>query len=128
LTGFQEFKKRVVLHSVVAAILIGAVLGLVRVEYGLGFLIGAGASVLNLHLMAARTGRMVEMTANGAKGYAFRSAISRYLLLALALILAAKLERVNFVCAACGLFLAQAVLVVTHLLSSRQSGMATEGQ
>jgi hypothetical protein len=127
-TGFQEFKKRVVLYSAVAAILIGAVLGLVRIEYGLGFLVGAGASILNLHLMAARTGRMVEMTAHGAKGYAFRSAISRYVLLALALILAAKLERVNFVCAACGLFLAQAVLVATHLLWSRQSGMAIEGQ
>jgi len=128
LSGFQEFKKRVLLHSVAAAILIGAVLGLVRVEYGLGFLVGAGASILNLHLMAARTARMVQMTAHGAKGYAFRSAISRYLLLALALILAAKLERVNFICAACGLFLAQAVLVGTHLLSSRQSGMAAEEQ
>jgi len=128
LTGFKEFKKRVVLRSVAAAILVGGVLGLVRVEYGLGFLVGAGASILNLHLMAARTGRMVEMTAHGAKGYAFRSAISRYVLLALALTLAAKLDGVNFVCAACGLFLAQAVLVATHLLSSRQSGMATEGQ
>jgi hypothetical protein len=127
-TGFQEFKKRVVLHSVAAAILVGAVLGLVRAEYGLGFLVGAAASVLNLHLMAARTARMVEMTANGAKGYAFRSAISRYVLLALVLILAVKLDGVNFVCAACGLFLAQAVLVATHLLSRSQGGVAIEGQ
>ncbi len=126
--SFEQFKSRVLMRSVVAAILIGAVLGLVRVEYGLGFLVGAGASILNLHLMAARTARMVEMTAHGAKGYAFRSAISRYVLLALALALAAKLEHVNFVCAACGLFLAQAVLMGTHLLSSRQSGIATEGQ
>ena len=77
MTSFERFKSRVVLHSVAAAILGSAVLGLVRVDYGLGFLLGAAASVLNLHLMAARTARMVEMTAQTAKGYAFRSAISR---------------------------------------------------
>ncbi|MCK5557072.1 MAG: ATP synthase subunit I [Candidatus Hydrogenedentes bacterium] len=128
MTSFEQFKSRVVLHSVAAAILGSAVLGLVRVDYGLGFLLGAAASVLNLHLMAARTARMVEMSAQTAKGYAFRSAISRYVLLALALALAARLERVNFVCAACGIFLAQAVLVANHLLTSRSTALAVKGE
>jgi len=126
--GFEQFRRRVVLHSAVAAVLIGAILSFVRLDYGLGFLIGAGASILNLHLMAARTARVLALSAQAAKGYAFRSAISRYALLALALALAAKLDGVNFVSAACGIFLAQAVLVGHHLVTSRSAAPAIEGE
>ena len=104
------------------------VLAAVRLDYGLGFLIGAGASIVNLHLMAARTSRVLAMDAQTAKGYAFRSAISRYTVLALALILAAKLDVANFACAACGLFLAQAVLVVDHVLTGASRQATSEGQ
>lgn len=126
--SFEQFRNRVLLHSVAAAVLIGAVLSVLHLDYGLGFLVGAGASILNLHLMAARTSRMLDMTAQTAKGYAFRSAISRYVLLALALALAAKLDSVNFVSAACGVFLAQAVLVTNHMLTNRLTTPATEGE
>lgn len=126
--SFAEFRNRMLLYSVAAAVSIGTVLGMIRVDYGLGFLIGAGASILNLHLMAARTSRLVQMSAQTAKGYAFRSAISRYVLIALALILAARFHMANFACAACGIFLAQAVLVVDHTLTSRSRQVATEGE
>jgi len=125
--SFDRFRKRVLLHAVIAAVVIGALLTLVRPDYGLGFLLGAAASIVNLHLMAVRTARLVAATAHAAKGYAFQSAVSRYLLLALALALAAKLDGVNFVSAACGLFLAQAVLVGYHLFMSRSAAAATEG-
>ena|GEM_PF-3016503 len=125
--SFDRFRKRVLLHAVIAAVVISAPLALVRVDYGLGFLLGAAASIVNLHLMAVRTARLVAATAHAAKGYAFQSAISRYLLLALALVVAAKLDGVNFVSAACGLFLAQAVLVGHHLLTSRSAPPALEG-
>jgi hypothetical protein len=126
--NFEQFRNRMLLYSVAAALSIGAVLGFIRFDYGFGFLIGAGASILNLHLMAARTSRLVQMNAQTAKGYAFRSAISRHALLALALILAAKLDNANFACAACGVFLAQAVLVANHMLTSRSGHVAIEGQ
>ena len=126
--SFEQFRRRVVLHSAVAAVLIGTILSFVRLDYGLGFLIGAAASIVNLHLMAARTSRLIAVTAQAAKGYAFQSAISRYVLLALALALAAKLDGVNFVTAACGIFLAQAVLVGHHLLTSRSAAPAIEGE
>jgi len=126
--SFEQFRKRVLLHAVIAAALISAVLSLVRFDYGLGFLIGAAASIVNLHLMAARTSRLLALTAQAAKGYAFQSAISRYVLLALALALAAKLDSVNFVSAACGIFLAQAVLVGDHLLMNRSTAPAIEGE
>ena len=126
--SFEQFRNRMLLYSVAAAVSISVVLGVVRLEYGFGFLIGAGASILNLHLMAARTSRLLQMDAQTAKGYAFRSAISRYVLLALALMLAAKLDGVNFAFAACGIFLAQAVLVANHMLTSRLGHVATEGE
>ena len=125
---FEQFRNRMLLYSVAAAVSIGTVLGMIRVDYGLGFLIGAGASIVNLHLMAARTSRVLAMDAQTAKGYAFRSAISRYVMLTLALILAAKLDGVNFACAACGLFLAQAVLVADHMVTSRSGQVAIEGE
>ncbi len=126
--SFEQFRRRVVLHAVIAAALISAALALVGFEYGLGFLMGAAASILNLHLMAARTARLVTLTAHAAKGYAFQSAISRYVLLALALALAAKLDGVNFVSAACGIFLAQAVLIGHHLFTTRSAPPAIEGE
>jgi hypothetical protein len=125
---FEQFRNRMLLCSVAAAVSISAVLGLIRPDYGFGFLIGAGASILNLHLMAARTSRLVQMDAQTAKGHAFRYAISRYVLLALSLILAAKLDKADFVCAACGVFLAQAVLVTDHMLPSRSGHVAIEGE
>jgi len=117
--SFERFRKRVIFHSGLAAIVCSVALFLVRPEYGFGFLVGAAASVVNLHLMAVKTPRLTEMSQRDAKGYAFRWAISRYAVLALALGLAAKLEGLNFVCAAGGIFLAQAVLVSNHLVTSR---------
>jgi len=125
---FEQFRNRMLLYSVAAALSIGVVLGVVRLDYGFGFLIGSGASILNLHLMAARTSRLVQMGAQTAKGYAFRSAISRHVLLALALVFAAKLDNANFACAACGVFLAQAVLAANHMLTSRSGQVVTEGE
>jgi hypothetical protein len=125
---FEQFRNRILLCSAAAAVSISIVLALVRLDYGFGFLIGAGASILNLHLLAARTSRLVQMSAQTAKGYAFRSAISRYVMIALALILAAQLDAANFACAACGIFLAQAVLVANHMLTSRSGHVITEGE
>lgn len=125
--SFEQFRNRMLLYSTAVAASIGAILGMIRVDYGLGFLIGAGASIVNLHLMAARTSRVLALDAQGAKGHAFRSAISRYVMLAMALILAARLDGVNFACAACGLFVAQAVLVANHMLTSRSGRAAIEG-
>lgn len=126
MSSFDQFRRRVVVQSAAATVLGGVILGFIRLDFGLGFLIGGGASTLNLHLMAVRTARLVQMSQQTAKGYAFRSAISRYVLLALALAVAAKLDNVNFVFAACGIFLAQVVLVANHFLTGRSVPAAVE--
>jgi hypothetical protein len=79
-----------------------------------GLVLGTLFSVINFVLMAALLPLRLEKRRRRATLISLGSIGSRYILLAVPLVIAVRMEAVDFIAAAAGLFAVQAVLVGEH--------------
>ena len=111
----RETQKKYCSRAIVIAIFAG--LFLIAGDYrpiGKGLILGTLFSVVNFVLIGEtlpwRLGKIKSKTLAIALG----SIIFRYALLVVPLILAAKMEQLNFAATVCGIFMVQMMIVVDH--------------
>lgn len=109
--------------AVTAAIFIGLVLILAgHKPAGKGLILGSLFSVINFVLMGEAL--PVKMGKSRPKAFFFSlgSILFRYLLMAIPLFLAIKLEQFSLIASICGLFMVQLMILADHLVVSIFSG------
>ncbi len=122
----RETQKKYCSRAVVTAIFAG--LFLIAGDYrtiGKGLVLGTLFSVINFILIGEtiplRLGKIKSQTMAVALG----SIVFRYALLVLPLILAAKLEQLNFAATVCGIFMVQMMIIADHFLMAISSTFRT---
>ena len=119
----RETQKKYCSLAVVAAILIGFVMILAgQRPVGKGLILGTLFSVINFVLM----GETLPVSAGKSRPKAFLFSLSsilfRYLLMAIPLFLAVKMDQFNLVASICGLFMVQLMILADHLIVAIFSG------
>lgn len=102
-----------------AAILIGLVMILAgQKPVGKGLILGTLFSVVNFILMGETL--PIKMGKSRPKTFFFSlgSIVVRYLLMAVPLFLAIKMDQFNLVASVCGLFMVQLMILADHLVAS----------
>ena len=119
----KETQKKYCSLAVVAAILIGLVMILAgQTPVGKGLILGTLFSVINFVLMGETL--PVKMGKSKQKAFIFSlgSILFRYLLMAIPLFLAIKMEQFSLIASICGLFMVQLMILADHLIVSIFSG------
>jgi hypothetical protein len=115
----KETQKKYCSLAVIAAILIGLVMILSgQIPIGKGLILGTLFSVLNFVLMGETL--PVKMGKSRQKAFLI-SLVSigfRYLLMAIPLFLALRMEQFNLVATICGLFMVQLMILADHVIAS----------
>ena len=115
----RETQKKYCSLAVVAAILIGLVMILAgQRPVGKGLILGTLFSVINFVLM----GETLPVSAGKSRQKAFLFSLSsilfRYLLMAIPLFLAVKMDQFNLAASICGLFMVQLMILADHFIAS----------
>ena len=115
----KETQKKYCSLAVVAAILIGLVMILAgQRPVGKGLILGTLFSVINFVLM----GETLPVSAGKSRQKAFLFSLSsilfRYLLMAIPLFLAVKMDQFNLAASICGLFMVQLMILADHFIAS----------
>ena len=109
--------------AVTAAIFIGLVMILAGYKpVGKGLILGSLFSVINFVLMGETL--PVKMGTSKHKAFLFSlgSILVRYLLMAIPLFLAIRMEQFSLIASICGLFMVQLMILADHLIVSIFSG------
>jgi hypothetical protein len=119
----KETQKKYCSLAVMAAILIGLVMILSgQIPVGKGLILGSLFSVVNFVLM----GEILPVKMGKSRQKAFilslGSILFRYLLMAIPLFLAIKMEQFNLIASICGLFMVQLMIMADHFIASIFSG------
>ncbi len=122
----RETQKKYCSRAIVTAIVVGFFL--IAGDYrpiGKGLVLGTIFSIVNFVLIGEtlpwRLGKVKSKTLAIALG----SIIFRYALLVVPLILAAKLEQLNFATTVCGIFMVQIMIIVDHFRAAITSTFRT---
>ncbi|UCD82814.1 MAG: ATP synthase subunit I [Desulfobacterales bacterium] len=115
----KETQKKYCSLAVMAAILIGLVMILAgQKPVGKGLILGTLFSVINFVLM----GEILPVKMGKSRQKAFFLSLGsisfRYLLMAIPLFLAIKMEQFNLIASICGLFMVQLMILVDHFIVS----------
>jgi len=115
----KETQKKYCSLAVMAAILIGLVMILAgQKPVGKGLILGTLFSVINFVLM----GEILPVKMGKSRQKAFflslGSILFRYLLMAIPLFLAIKMEQFNLIASICGLFMVQLMILADHFIVS----------
>jgi len=119
----KETQKKYCSLAMSAAILIGLVMILAgQKPAGKGLILGTLFSVVNFILMGETL--PVKLGKSKPKTFFFSlgSILVRYLLMAIPLFLAIKMDQFNLVASICGLFMVQLMILADHLVASLFSG------
>jgi len=120
-TGIADTQKRYGTTSMMAAIFIGILLIIVgHKAQAKGLILGSIFSVLNFVLMGEILPLIVGPSKKRSSFISFGSIVIRHGLLAVPLILAFKMERLDFAATVCGLFMVQIVIMGDHLIKRFQ--------
>jgi hypothetical protein len=115
----KDTQKKYCSLAMIAAILIGLVMILAgQKPVGKGLILGTLFSILNFVLMGETL--PIKMGKSRQKAFLFSlgSIGFRYLLMAIPLFLAIKMEQFNLVASICGLFMVQLMILADHLIAS----------
>ena len=116
-TEIADTQKRYGTTSMMAAIFVGIVFILLgHKAQAKGLILGSIFSVLNFVLMGEILPLMVGSSRKRSSFVSFGSVAVRYGLLAVPLILALKMERLDFTATVFGLFMVQIVIMGDHLI------------
>lgn len=119
----QQTQKKYCSLAMMAAILIGLVMILAgQKPVGKGLILGTLFSVVNFVLMGETL--PVKMGGSRQKAFFFSlgSIVLRYVLMAIPLFLAIKMDQFNLVASICGLFMVQLMILADHFIVSIFSG------
>jgi hypothetical protein len=115
----RETQKKYCSQAVVAAILIGFVFILVgQKPVCKGLVLGTLFSVVNFVLMGETLPIKMGKSKNKAIFYSLGSILFRYVLMAIPLYVALKMDQFNLIASICGLFMVQAAILADHLIAS----------
>ncbi len=118
----RETQKKYGSRAMATAIIVGLIL--IAGDYrpiGKGLVLGTLFSVINFVLMGETMPWRIGKTKPATMAVALGSIAFRYALLAVPLILAAKLEQLNFAAAVGGIFMVQIMIVADHLMTAISS-------
>jgi len=119
----RETQKKYCSLAVLAAILIGLVMILAgQKPVGKGLILGTLFSVINFVLMGETLPVKMGRSRQKAFFFSLGSILLRYLLMAIPLFLAVKMDQFNLVASVCGLFMVQLMILADHLIVSIFSG------
>ncbi len=104
--------RRAAVGTVVVSIILLAVFSL---SAALGFVLGAFVSVVNFRLMVLNSYKVLDVAPKQAQAGAYKWAGLRYVMMALALAVAAGSARFELLATACGLFVSQLAIVSAHV-------------
>ncbi len=113
----RETQKKYCSRAIVTAIVIGFFL--IAGDYrsiGKGLVLGAIFSVVNFVLIGETISWRIDKIKSKTLAAVIGSMIFRYALLVLPLILAVKLDQLNFAATVCGIFMVQLMIIVDHFL------------
>ncbi len=109
--------------AVTAAIFIGLVMILAGYKpVGKGLILGTLFSVINFVLMGETLPVKMGKSKRKAFFFSLGSILFRYLLMAIPLLLAIKMQQFNLIASICGLFMVQLMILADHLVVSIFSG------
>ena len=109
--------------AVTAAIFIGLVMILAGYKpVGKGLILGSLFSVINFVLMGETLPVKMGKSRRTAIFWSLGSILFRYLLMAIPLFLAIKMEQFSLIASICGLFMVQMMILADHLVVSIFSG------
>ena len=120
-TGIADTQKRYGSTAMMAAIFMGIVFILLgHKAQAKGLILGSIFSVLNFVLMGEVLPLIVGPSKKRSSFISFGSIAIRHGLLAVPLILALKMEQLDFATTVCGLFMVQVVIMGDHLIKRFQ--------
>jgi len=120
-TGIADTQKRYGSTAMMAAIFMGIVFILLgHKAQAKGLILGSIFSVLNFVLMGEILPLIVGPSRKRSSFISFGSIAIRHGLLAVPLILALKMEQLDFATTVCGLFMVQVVIMGDHLIKRFQ--------
>ncbi|WP_312420416.1 ATP synthase subunit I [Anaerospora hongkongensis] len=109
--------KRILSHLLIWIVLVAAVLyGTDHQNWILGFIVGAGASIVYFILMSYRILKSLEVMPSKAVSYMRAGWLIRLIFVILVLILALKIPGIHFLAAIVGLFSLQFIIVLEAAL------------
>jgi len=109
--------------AVTAAIFIGLVMILAGYKpVGKGLILGSLFSVINFVLMGETLPVKMGKSKRKALFFSLGSILFRYLLMAIPLFLAIKMEQFSLIASICGLFMVQLMILADHLIVAIFSG------
>ena len=115
----RETQKKYCSQAVVAAIFIGFVFILAgQKPVCKGLILGTLFSVINFVLMGETLPIKMGKSKNKAILFSLGSILFRYMLMAVPLFLAIKMDQFNLIASICGLFMVQAMILADHLIAS----------
>lgn len=118
----RETQKKYCSQAVVAAILIGFVFILAgQKPVCKGLVLGTLFSVINFVLMGETLPIKMGRSKRQAVLFSLGSILFRYLLMAIPLFVALKMDQFNLIASVCGLFMVQATILADHLIASMLS-------
>lgn len=119
----RETQKKYCSLAMSAAILIGLVMILAgQKPAGKGLILGTLFSVVNFILMGETLPSKMGKSKPKTFFFSLGSILARYLLMAVPLFLAIKMDQFNLVASVCGLFMVQLMILADHLVASLFSG------
>ena len=119
----KETQKKYCSLAMSAAILVGLVMILAgQKPVGKGLILGTLFSVVNFILMGETLPIGIGKSRPKTFFFSLGSILVRYLLMAIPLFLAIKMDQFNLVASICGLFMVQLMILADHLIASLFSG------
>ena len=119
----KETQKKYCSLAMSAAILVGLVMILAgQKPVGKGLILGTLFSVVNFILMGETLPVKIGKSRPKTFFFSLGSILVRYLLMAIPLFLAIKMDQFNLVASICGLFMVQLMILADHLIASLFSG------
>ena len=115
----QDIQKKYCSLAVVAAILIGLVMILAGLKpVGKGLILGTLFSAINFVLMGETLPLKMGKSRPKTFSLSLASIFFRYILMAIPLFFAIKMEQINLIATICGLFMVQFMILADHFVVS----------
>ncbi|MFO7494229.1 MAG: ATP synthase subunit I [Desulfobacterales bacterium] len=126
-TGIRELQKKVGTRALTIALVVAGICIAVGARpIGKGLLLGTLFSILNFVLMAATLPMRLQPTRRRAFWGALGGMLPRYLLLAVPVFLALKLDQLNLWATVGGMFMVQAIILLEPLWRSLRAARQSQ--
>ena len=114
--AYRTFQATVLRRAAVGTVVVSIILlAVFSLPAALGFVLGALVSVANFRLMVLNSYKILDVAPKQAQAGAYKWAGLRYVMMALALAVAAGSARFELFATACGLFVSQLAIVSAHV-------------